>query len=68
MENLKVERYRIHTGPTIVEQVAERLKQFMTVTCIGTENVYVETHYTPTEICDMLGFTWRLRDVVRIGF
>jgi hypothetical protein len=49
-------RYRVYCGPTIVEQVARKLSTAkVTVQCVGTAHVYVDTEKTADELLDVLG-------------
>jgi hypothetical protein len=55
-------RYRIYTGPTIVKQVAEKLRALnIDVFLEGTEHVYVSTSLAIHELLKMLP-TWRGAD------
>lgn len=61
-------RYRIYTGPTIVQETAMRLDAagFHVVT-VGTEHVYIETTRDKEQVLKVLGLTWIWNDVLEIG-
>jgi hypothetical protein len=69
MEESTMNKYRIYTGPTLVDEVANRLSEYYTVTIRGTEHAYIETVVdgpnqildTLTRACNLSGFT--LRDI-----
>jgi hypothetical protein len=56
-------RFRVYCGPTIVDQVAQRLSRAnVTVQCVGVQHLYVDTEKTADELLDVLGrqgFNWR---------
>lgn len=65
---LTPQRFAVYTGPTLVEPVAQRLRDAgVTVTCEGTMHVHVETDKTEADLLTILGPTWNQRDVRYLG-
>jgi hypothetical protein len=69
-----MKRYKIYTGPTLVESVAERLRKSPGVEKVleGTENIYVTCALTTMELFKHLTvdgrFTgWKLADIILMG-
>lgn len=57
-------RYRIHTGPTPVQVVAERLaKAYFHSTVVDTQHVYVVTSLGKSVLVRVLGETWTEHDI-----
>ena len=56
--------YSVYTGPTLVQQVAARLRSLgWDVTCEGTEHVHVHSVRPKHELVRACGRTWRDNDV-----
>jgi hypothetical protein len=56
--------YSVYTGPTLVQQVANRLRSLgWQVTCEGTEHVHVHSLKPKHELVRACGRTWRDNDV-----
>jgi hypothetical protein len=63
----QIRKYRIYTGPTIVQGVANRLRaNHFPVTIEGTESVWIRTSRNVSDVLETLNeqwSTWTARDI-----